>query len=66
MRAIKHRKTFSEVLNNGDDQVAVKVILKNLLSDDLKDEVVILYNKHVTIYNDMVASMQRPTEKPLD
>jgi hypothetical protein len=54
------------VLNNGDDQVAVKVILKNLLSDDLKDEVVILYNKHVTIYNDMVASMQRPTEKPLD
>lgn len=60
MRAIKHKKTFEEVLNSRDDQLAVKIILTNLVPDKIKDQIVVRYNELVTSHNNKVADMQRP------
>jgi hypothetical protein len=44
---MKHRETFQQVLLNCDDQVAVRDILRMVLTKEQQEEVVELFNKHV-------------------
>jgi DNA phosphorothioation-dependent restriction protein DptG len=54
---IKQRNTFGEVLANCDDQVTVRLLLRELVPEKIKQRVIEEFNNRATDYNRRVVKM---------
>lgn len=59
-----HKKTFRDVLHNGENQVIVRELVDQLMTPEQKVEMIRLFNADIDRYNAVVAQQRIQQEQP--